>query len=257
MINGFGLVLSAFVAKSLGSDVRTATILYCALTAVHLISNYRSLKLVALDWLNGWRLHLLVEEFLNCVYDKDGNINGNIAEGSIIVPNPMEASEKEPLLFLPEWRSMGKQSSKYPIRMGVSFNKFSQLSLQPSSMLRSHLMKKQNERKDNYVLTVGRSKTRFKTKRSILVSYFSNSSNSEKAKAYLHGCLVRRALVPLLSGCNEDDKKSEAEIVKQAEETAERELIQLWPVFERCVTDAGWKLDKTECSTEGFEMYFE
>eukprot|EP00578_Thalassiosira_sp_NH16_P010305 CAMPEP_0181104680 /NCGR_PEP_ID=MMETSP1071-20121207/15562_1 /TAXON_ID=35127 /ORGANISM="Thalassiosira sp., Strain NH16" /LENGTH=495 /DNA_ID=CAMNT_0023187905 /DNA_START=231 /DNA_END=1716 /DNA_ORIENTATION=- len=239
VMGGLGLVLAALIANWLGSDVRTATILYCALTAVHLISNYRSLKLVALDWLNGWRLHLVVEEFLNCVNDMEGNSGMKATDGSIFVSDPLQASKKEPLVFLPEWRSMERQSSKCPIRMGVSFNEFSRLSYQPSSFLQSRLMTKQSERKDDYILTVGWAEK----KRCILVSYFSSSSNSEKAKTYLHACLVRHFLASTSPG-GKESCDGEAETVQKAEETAERELVRLWPIFERCATNAGWKLGK-------------
>jgi len=250
------------------------------LTIIHLVTNYRALKLISLDWLNGWRLHQVVEEFLSCVGG---------TEGSIVVSNPIDASKKEPLLFLPEWRSitttqssniirMGNPidaSKKEPfrflpewrsittvndIRMGVSFNEFSRLSCQPSSVIQSRILTKQSSRrKDNYIITVGHAtKTRFDSKRCILVSYFSNSSNAEKAKAYLHGCLVRRALAA--TTCNSKHGDNEMELIQKeriAEELAENELTQLWSVFKKCVTAAGWKLDKTECSTEGYELFLE
>ena len=101
----------------------------------------------------------------------------------------------------------------------------------------------------NYVLAVGDAEG---GKHSILISFFANSSNSEKAKAYLHGCLVRRALVSLQS-----DIGSKAEVAQKAEAAAECELATLWPIFKQCVSEAGWLLDKTECSTEGYELYLE
>ncbi|KAL7543655.1 hypothetical protein ACHAXR_012959 [Thalassiosira sp. AJA248-18] len=253
-----GLILSALTAKWLGSgDVRTAIGLYCALTAIHLISNYRSLKLVALNWLNGWRLHLVVEQFLDCVTNGKDNIDGEVAA---VVSNPMDASRKEPLIFLK------RQSLKYPIRLGVSFNKFAQLTHRPSLLIQSHLAKRQSELKDNYILAVGHAgddnsqepQKGSQIKQSILVAFFSNSSNTEKAKAYLHASLVGRALASLLTGCKEGQSTySEMEMIQRVEETAESELDQLWPIFEQCVSDAGWILDKTECATEGYEMYFE
>ena len=42
--------------------------LYCALTSMHLICNQKSLQLVALNWLNEWRLHhVVVHKFLDGV----------------------------------------------------------------------------------------------------------------------------------------------------------------------------------------------
>lgn len=242
VMGGFGLVLAALTAKWLGNgDVKTAIALYCALTAIHLITNYKSLKLVALDWLNGWRLHLVVDEFLNCM--QFGDAKDDVAD--VIVSNPKEASLKEPLIFLPETRATDRQSSQHPIQMGVSLNKFAQLMHQPST-LQSYLEK----RKGNYILAVGQ--------RRILVAFFSNSNNSEKAKAYLHVCLVRHALATLEYNCEEESPSdSEIEIANKAEEIAYGKLDHLWPIFERCITDAGWNLDKTEYLTEGYEMYFE
>ena len=249
VIGGLGLILAGIGAKLLGSaNIRIALGLYCILTGIHLVTNYRALKLISLDWFNGWRLHQVVEEFISCV-------GGN--EGSIVVSNPIDASKKEPLLFLPEWRSITTDD----IRMGVSLNEFSRLSCQPSSVIQSRILTKQSSRrKDNYIITVGHATTkrRFDSKRCILVSYFSNSSNAEKAKAYLHGCLIRRALAA--TTCNSKHGDNEMELIQKernAEELAENELTQLWPVFKKCVTAAGWKLDKTECSTEGYELYIE
>ncbi|KAL9188760.1 hypothetical protein ACHAXT_007138 [Thalassiosira profunda] len=245
VMGGIGLVSAALTAKWLGgSDVKVAIGLYCALTLVHLIANYKSLKLVALDWLNGWRLHLVVHEFLDCL---DSSKGGKMDASTIAVSNPTEASRKEPLLFLPEWRSL--QSAMYPIHMGVSFNKLARLSHRSASLVQSRMTKKSGLESGNYVLVVGDAEG---GKHSIYISFFANSSNSEKAKAYLHGCLVRRALVSLQSGPG-----SKGDIVEKAEEAGERELATLWPIFEHCVSEAGWLLDKTECSTEGYELYLE
>jgi len=195
-----------------------------------------------LDWLNGWRLHLVVDEFLNCINYGDSSLDVKVAD--IAISSPTEASTKEPLVFLPERRTMSRQSAQYPIRMGVSFNQLAELTKQQPSQ--SRLAK----RKDNYILAVG--------ERCILVAFFSNSSNSEKAKAYFHGCLARHALVALQNDCKEGPlHDNELEIVQKAEEAAESQLDRLWPIFEQCITDSGWVLGKTECSTEGYQMYLE
>jgi len=250
VVGGLGLVLAALVAKLLGNaSIQTAVGLYLTLTIIHLVTNYKALKLISLDWLNGWRLHKVVEEFLACVDDRN---DGKVNEESIIVSNPSDASKEEPLLFLPEWRSM---NTKFPIRMGLSFNELSRLSYQTASSLQTHIMKRKSS-KDNYLLAVGQIERRRKNRRCILISFFSNSSSTEKAKAYLHACLVRRSLISSLTTCNKE-KDNDNEVVQEAEDTAERELAQLWPIFKRCVTNTGWKLDKTECSTEGYELFIE
>ena len=256
-MGGAGLVLSALVAKWLGgSDVRTAIVLYCLLTLLHLVTNHRSLKLVALDWLNDGRLHLVVNEFLDCVRDGGSKINENQAKASIDLSNPVEVSRKESLFFLPKLlRSTEKETTKYPIRMGISLNEFSHSTYMSQSLLRSNLMKRQNQRLDNYMLSVGRENRPPDTKLSILVSYFSTSNNSEKAKVHLHCCLISRALASLtIDKC---DVGEVGQMIQKAELLARSELDALWPIFERSVTSAGWKLDKTECFTEGYELYFD
>jgi hypothetical protein len=245
VVGGLGLVLSAVVAKRLGSsDVQTFIGLYCLLTILHLATNHRALQLVSLDWLNDWRLRLIVQEFLAFVNKGDDARKNN----DVVLSNPVETSKKEPLLFVSELNPI---EVKYPIRMGVSFNELSQLSYTSQSLLQSHLTQRINNREDNSMLSVGRHS---KGRQNILVSYFSNYSNSAKAKAYLHCCLVRRALATLQTNKHDYD---EVDVVYQAEQVARSELYTLWPLFERCVSAVGWKLDKTECFTLGYEIYFE
>ena len=92
-MGGLGLIMAALVAKWLGSgsDIRTALSLYCFLTFIHLITNYKALKLISLNWLNGWRLHLVVDEFLECVCNANKEM---LNEDSVVVSNPIEASRK-------------------------------------------------------------------------------------------------------------------------------------------------------------------
>jgi hypothetical protein len=50
---------------------------------------------------------------------------------------------------------------------------------------------------------------------------------------------------------------NEEYMVDRAEKIGSTEAKTMWPVFERCVGEAGWILDKTEISTEGYEIFFE
>lgn len=253
-------MLSAFLAKWLDNgDVSTAFGLYGLLTAIHLFSNYKALKLVALDWLNQWRLNLVVGEFVKSIEDNEGKVDERVASGSLFVSSPADASKREPLVFLPEFILMKQKTpTTCPIRMGVSFNELCRLAYSPQSVLQAHVAKLQHQRVDRYILTVGCAETRFQPKRCILISFFSDSSNVEKAKAYLHAFLVQRSLVILeANGKEEHHLSSDMEVVQKAETIARNRLDRLWPNFERCATNAGWKLDKTECSTEGYEIYFE
>lgn len=258
VLGGVGLVLSGLFAKWLGDGTGTSVggiqkrrlwiSMYCLLTMLHLISNWMSLKLIALDWLNGWRLHWVVEEFLKCIDD---------GKDTICISDPMEMSTKEPIFFLPELQEKKRRSSKYPIHMGVSFDQFATLSHQPLSVLQSKLEIQQNQCIDNYIITVGHQNLTPKTKRCILVAFFPSSSNKERAKAYLHGCLLGRALVSLSAENNHASVDDNSELICRAESIAEEELRRLWPIFETSVAKAGWKLDKTECTTDGYEIYIE
>lgn len=142
--------------------------------------------------------------------------------------------------------------------MGVSFNELAQMTPhRPSSFVQSYLTKKQHagNKGDNYILAAGHKGGR----KCIFVAFFSNSSNEEKAKAYLHGCLVRRSLTQQFHESRSSERLEEGkdEAIQTAEEEAGRQLSQLWPIFKECVSKAGWQLSKTECSTEGYEMYIE
>ncbi len=253
-------MLSAFLAKWLGNgNHSTAFGLYCLLTAIHLFSNYKALKLVALDWMNGGRLALVVDEFVKCIAKNDEKVDEKVANGSLMVSGPDEISRREPLLFLPEFLSTKqKMQTAHSIRMGVSFNELCRLSHLPQSTLQAHVAKVQNQYADRYILSVGHGEKQYQNEICILISFFSNCSNVERAKAYMHGCLVLRTLVSLeANGKEEHHLISDGEVFQKAETIARNELVRLWPIFERCVANAGWKLDKTECSTEGYEIYLE
>ena len=49
----------------------------------------------------------------------------------------------------------------------------------------------------------------------------------------------------------------EETISHQAENLGKSQSDILWPVFERSLSKAGWKLAKTEIATEGYEICFE
>lgn len=247
VVGGLGLVMAGLLAKCLGGGNMIVWIsLYCALTFVHLMANWWSLKLVALNWLNSWRLRFVVDQFLCSA--ADGATNGGK------LSTPVEVSRIEPLLFLPELKS---KKSLCPIEMGVSFNRFARLSHHTSSSLQSFLIKKQkqNAGKENYILTVGhKGRKRVKCKRRILVAFNSECSNKDIAKSYLHACIVGHELA---STSTEHNDVEEIEIVKEVEVKAENKLTQLWPLFETSASNAGWNLDRTEVSTEGYKLSFE
>jgi hypothetical protein len=113
---------------------------------------------------------------------------------------------------------------------------------------------------DNYILKVGHNaRQQHEKDRCILVAFTSECSNKEKAKAYLHACLVGRALATMTmtnKAHNGTMMIDEGDIIQHAEEVGQKETNNLWPIFERCASKVGWKLDKTEISTDGYELCF-
>jgi uncharacterized protein (DUF1499 family) len=267
VMGGMGLILAGLTASWLGNiDVANSNMrvkkkglwigLYCGLTLLHLVCNWRSLKLVTLDWLNGWRLHRVVDDFLTSI-DEMPNDSGQ----DISCSNPTEVSKLEPIFFMPELHSKKSHLSRYPIKLGVSFNQLAKLSGAPSSTLKSIVTTKHNTYNYNYILKVGHTNNQLEKNRCILVSFLSQCSNKEKAKAYLHACLVGRALVSVSTPNELKNNRhvvhDEIELIGQAEEIGQEETNALWSVFERSASKSGWKLDKTEFSTYGYEICFE
>jgi hypothetical protein len=239
---GVGMVLAGLTARWLdsGNAKKLWIGLYFGLTALHLVCNWMSLKLVKLDWLNGWRLHRLVNEFLSSI---DLRLSSP-KPGEISISTPKEISKLEPILSIPK-----RNPSKYAIRLGVSFNQLASLSGASPTSLRTILSKSnQNPAEDYYILTIGHSD--MSNTRVILVSFLSDCGNKDKAKAYLHACLVGRALEVLEETmvCDLQD------LIHRAESIGEQEIKKLWSTFEKCVSSAGWKLNKTEIATEGYEI---
>ena len=244
VMGGLGLVMAGLLAKCLGRGEVGMVLwisLYFALTFIHLMANRWSLKIIAFDWLNSWRLHFIVDQFLNSklTFSK--------------LSTPKELSKIEPLLFLPQ---LERKKPMCPVEMCVSFNRFARLSHHTSASLQTVMTQRQKQRdaQQKYFLTVGHAgRKRAKHKRRILVALDSECSNKEVAKAYLHACLVGRELE---STSKEHNDVEEIEIVKEVEVKAEKKLSRLWPLFEMSALNAGWNLDKTSV-TEGFKLYFE
>ncbi len=256
VVGGAGLVLAGFVAKWLGAS-NGATIasnsagtkrlwigLYCCLTFLHLVLNWISLKLVALDWMNRWRMQRIVDEFLSLVEKDEAYDQIETSKLS----TPLDLSKVEPLFFHPDLRRRNNQSA-YSIQMGVSFNDFARHSHQTLQTTQAEVIHNRRIGGDHYMLTVGA----LRNKNSILICFFGKNSCREKAKAFLHARLVEKGLAKRSQseGSNSDT------LIKESEENAARQLEVLWPIFEEKVIKAGWNLDKTECSSDGYEIHVE
>ena len=238
--------------------------MYCLLTFLHLTFNWMSLKLVALDWLNGWRLHHVIDGFLTSL-DKasfwtlsDEDKASRDLRGCVTCSNPREASSAEPIFFFPELQSKKMHLCKYPIRLGVSFNELIDKSKDSTLFLPSLLVDTLETHNANYILKVGHfGKQKSEKSRCILVCYTSKCCGEEKAKAYLHACLVGRALVEESMQNTSSMLWNEDELIHRAEKVGQVNINTLWPSFATCTGKAGWKLDKTEISTNGYELWFE
>ena len=229
LIDLVGLVMANILVRSVDGIKSKAlvAVMYLGLSFIHLISNQKSLQLVSLDWLNGWRLDQAVQDFLQ------SNERGTGSEQVTTVRSPEEMSRTEPLLFF-----SGRTDHHTIIRMGISFNELVRLSREPLSVLRLSLKKQHIDRdNDAYILSPG-------------------LSHDKPVATYLHGCLLGRTLLSVTrsSGRSLGDDKSWEEIIEKAKDIAEKKIKCLWPLFEKCTFDAGWKLDKTESYSEGYRI---
>ena len=238
VMGGFGLILAALTARWLdgGGAKHTHSTwigIYCMLTFLHLALNWMSMKIVAFDWLNGWRLQKVVNDFLISI--NDTNEGGNNIGARCI--SPAKLSHAEPIFF-PEL------SKNYPtIRLGVSFNDLVQASASAPTLL-SEMTRKIHL--DKYILKVGNGG------RCILVSFLAGCTNKQKTKAYLHACLIKRVLFK-----NKQKVRSmimDQSEIQHAEQFGQENINGIWSVFERCAYEKGWKLEKTEMSTDGYEI---
>ena len=241
VVEGVGLTLAGFTLRWLevaAVQKKLSIGLYCGLTLIHLLSSRASLNLIALNWLNDWRLNEVVTDFLSSAESSNGLDH-------VRVMNPVEIANREPLLWLPRTHQYA-----YCIRMGVSFNQYAETSHQSHSFLRAALQK---GTKDTYILTT--SKTR-DSPQAINIVLFQHCTNRDRAKAFFHDCLLASVYHkwPPTRSENEIDAH---EVIRKVEEIAERKMLRLWPMFEKRASDAGWNLDKTECSSEGYEVYVE
>ena len=216
---------------------------------LHLLCNWMNLKLIALDWLNDWRLHKVVDGFLISLSEKP-----NVTEVVRCI-DPEEMPKVEPVIY----RSWNIRQSKHHIRLGASLSELALLSqASPPSIPSMLTVAKQNS--DNYILKVGYSRCLSKRRPNvILVAFIRNCSNRAKVKAYLHACLVGDAVATLSKTKHQQNVESfsdELELNKLAEKIGMAKIERMWPIFERCASKAGWKLDETELHTEGYEIQY-
>lgn len=233
VVGAAGLVLSGLFARWMGGrGTRGAGLwvgMYTALTALHLAANYRSMRIVRLEWLNRDRMDLVLGGFLG----GDG-----CDVGTVGLMDPAGAARVESLVFRPRVRQ-----DRCRVRLGVSFNDLAAgFSNESSPELQSRLIGGMG---DGYVLAVCNNGKR----RSVLVSFLRSLSRRDIARIYLHAKLVERAfseLEPLGSRIDSSPQIAQAK--------ADSDVARLWPKFEKKARAVGWDLDKTEIATEGYEV---
>ena len=191
---------------------------------LHLLCNWMNLKLIALDWLNDWRLHKVVDGFLISLSEKP-----NVTEVVRCI-DPEEMPKVEPVIY----RSWNIRQSKHHIRLGASLSELALLSKAPPPSIPSMLtVAKQNS--DNYILKVGYSRCLSKRRPNvILVAFIRNCSNRAKVKAYLHACLVGDAVVTLSKTKHQQNVESfrdELELNELAEKIGMAKIKRVWPIF--------------------------
>lgn len=233
IVGATGLVLSGLFARWMGGRGANRPLwvgMYAVLTALHLLANYRSMRIVRLNWLNRERMDLILEDFLGRD-DGSGDTLGLI--------DPAGAARVESLVFRPRVRR-----HQCGVRLGVSFNDLVRCSIESSSELQSRLI---GGLGDGYVLSVSNNGRR----RSVLVSFLRSLSRRDIARTCLHAKLVERALSEL----EQSGRRIDSPQLAQAR--ADSDVVRLWPKFEKTARTAGWDLDKTEIAVEGYEVSIE
>ena len=225
---GMYVMLTALVSSSLCVCAGSSALTRIIETIQHLAANYRSMRIVRLDWLNRDRMDLVLDDFLR----RDGG--GGVTLGLM---DPAGAARAESLVFRPRVRQ-----HRCGIRLGVSFNDLAGSSNESSSELQSRLIGGVG---DGYVLSASNNGRRM----SILVCCLRSLSRRDLARTCLHAKLLERALSELeLSGCRIDSSP------QLAQARADSDVARLWPKFEKTAQAVGWNLDRTEIHSEGYEV---
>jgi len=226
-----GLLFAALFARSISSTAPTIIwSLYALLTALHIYANVKCMRLIEFDYLNTVRANIVIENFL--ASRQDGTIK----------MTPRQVARLEPLLFL--GRQGRNTVSKFPIRMGVSFETLYHHLINDSS-----LQAQLQVSKKPYAIAlanVGRCPT-------ILVCLFSQATTRDSLEAYFHATLfgdsLNRLGVPRTAVTSDMHGR-----VTSAMLDANVECEKAWPAF---VSDAechGWDLNRSDLQTEGYTV---
>lgn len=239
-----GLIFAAFFARSVNqTKPKVLWGLYSILTFLHIFANTRCMRLISFDSCNNARMNLLLSDFfLGNLHHDDSLVRPEMPS----LPTPTEIARIEPLFFgIP-----GKHKTPpttIPIRFGVDFGEFyecSKLSFLP--MMQDGVLQNNME---NYIISSGYTS---KQKVCVLVSFLSNASPIEEAKAYFHATLLCIELQKNFDKENGDALSEETRLEVERETKAVLDLV--WETFKACSIAAGWDLGKTELRSKGYEL---
>ena len=231
-----GLLFAALFAKSISSTAPSIIwTLYTLLTCLHIFANAQCMRLIAFDYLNTVRANIVIDHFLH------GKSRDALT--------PHDVARLEPLLFFFRTRRRKNAVSKFPIRMGVSFDKLYQYSVNDSALLTGRV---QLSGKPYTISLVNTSSSPV-----IFVSLFTQATSRDILEAYFHatlfgGCLNRLG-VPKAIGHSMVTSDIRARVAS-AIQNAKLEMEQLWPSFISHTERQGWVLDKTDIYTEGYTI---
>jgi len=244
-----GLIFAGLFANSVSKvSPHSLWLMYFFLTYLHLYGNIRCMRLISFDYLNTNRLDMILRNYVN---EED--------ESQRRIPIPKDIAKAEPLWFqIPILGHIRKKSPS--IHFGVAFDEFCRRSGKPVEALRAGMIRAiENENdtvNDGYIISTGgqtlssSGKTKH-PKSCVVVSFFSDVSQEQQTKAYVHAWLLAKTL--------QDRPKKEASVMdfkSQLKIEAETMVLfkSMWKKFDRSCTLAGWDLSKSELQTNGYEV---
>jgi len=260
-----GLVFAGLFANSVSKVTpHSLWLMYFILTYLHLYGNVRCMRLISFDYLNTNRLDMILRSY----------VTGD-DQSREKMPIPQDIAKDEPLWFqIPVLGRIFTRRKKSPsIHFGVAYDEFCQRSGKPVEALEAEMIKaksldnrqsgsktdNENENdtvNDGYIISTGGQNLslsgKTKTPKScVVVSFFSNVSQEQQTKAYVHAWLLAKIL--------QERQKTEASIVDfksqlEIEAEAKVRFKSMWEKFLRSCTHAGWDLTRSELQTRGFEV---
>ena len=230
-------MFAALFARSVSkTSPLTLWTLYFVLTAIHIIANIKCMRLIAFDYFNKSRMDLVVNKFLS-------ELEVAKIPDQIPVDTPQIVSKDEMLFFF-------NRSSRHnvPIRMGVSFNTFAEITGNNVQQLEIQLDKLLS---NGYTISLGM----YRHGQFCIVTAFGDDCKPEtRAKAYFHALLLQRTMSKYGLGNKTKLRPKQKDAELFAQEDVSNRIGHTWRIFSSTTKSSGWDLSKTELQTEGFEV---